>query len=105
MRILLLMLSACACSAALSSDELVRKAEIVRKVEGNRFYGVKSIKVTNELQAFRITTNSICRSHARWEKAGRPGEFVDFFAARWCPAASDPTGNRNWRKNARYFKF
>lgn len=92
-------------AADLTSAELVRKAAIVRVVEGDRFYGVRSIKVTNEAQAFRIATNSICKSHARWEKAGRPGEFVDFFAARWCPVASDPVGNRNWRRNARYYKF
>ena len=86
----------------LTSAELVRKAAIVRIVEGDRFYGVRSIKVTDETQAFRVTTNSICKSHARWEKAGRPGEFVDFFAARWCP---HPVGNPRWRKNARYYKF
>mgnify|MGYP007007267948 FL=1 len=92
-------------AADLTSAELARKAAIVRIVEGDRFYGVRSIKVTDGAQAFRITTNSICKSHARWEKAGRPGEFVDFFAARWCPAASDPVGNRSWRRNARYYKF
>jgi len=101
----MLLMAAALRAAPLTSDELVRKAGIIRVIEGDRFYGVRSIKVTSEAQAFRITTNSICKSHARWERAGRPGEFVDFFAARWCPAKSDPVGNRNWRRNARYYKF
>lgn len=98
----MLLITATLQAAPLTSDELVRRAGIIRVIEGDRYYGVRSIKVTSEAQAFRITTNSICKSHARWEKAGRPGEFVDFFAARWCPV---PAGNRNWRKNARYYKF
>lgn len=34
-----------------------------------------------------------------WRDAGAPGCFYDFLADRYCPASTDPTGNRNWKRN------
>lgn len=70
-------------------------------------YGVKSIKppasVKTQAQrrqwARRITINSINNNWKRWELSGKPGRFEHFMADRWCPASSDPQGNRNWKKN------
>lgn len=62
-------------------------------------YGVLSVKVKDKADARRITITSINNNIKRWEKAGKPGTFIDFMANRWCPVASDPIGNRNWRKN------
>ena len=62
-------------------------------------YGVLSVKVKDKADARRITITSINNNIKRWEKAGKPGTFIDFMANRWCPVASDPIGNRNWKKN------
>ena len=68
-------------------------------------YGVKSIDTRGDpALARRICLNSIRNSRRRWEAAGRPGDWLAFFAARWCPvgAQDDPTGlNRNWMANMR----
>ncbi len=85
----------------ISKTELNRVVAGIRRIEGNRFYGVRSIKVKTEAEAKRITENSVRNSWQRWHQAGRPGTFGDFFAARWCPAASDPVGHRNWKRNWR----
>jgi hypothetical protein len=47
----------------------------------------------------RVTCNSIRNNWRRWEQAGRPGEFTDWMADRWCPPSTDPVGNRNWKRN------
>lgn len=66
-------------------------------------YGVLSVKVSGEAEARRVCLNSIRNSRARWEKAGRPGDWLEFMAARWIPAEVDPVGHKNWIKNVRYF--
>ena len=62
-------------------------------------YGVLSVKVKDKADARRITITSINNNIKRWDKAGKPGTFIEFMANRWCPVASDPVGNRNWKKN------
>lgn len=84
-----------------------RMADAIYKAEGGSKarspYGVLSIPVRDELHARQITLNSIRNNWKRWEKAGKPGNFVDFMANRWCPPSADPIGNRNWKKNVKYF--
>lgn len=62
-------------------------------------YGVKSVKVKDTAEARKVTINSVNNNWQRWEKAGKPGAFIPFMAARWCPVATDPTGNKNWTAN------
>jgi hypothetical protein len=57
------------------------------------------VKVKDEADARRICINSIRNNIKRWEKAGKPDTFANFMADRWCPVASDPIGNKNWKKN------
>lgn len=67
-------------------------------------YGVKSIKTDgNKEKARRITLNSINNSYKRWEKTNKQGNFIDFFADRWCPPSADKQGNLNWIKNMNYY--
>ena len=84
-----------------------RLADAIRAAEGGDRakvpYGVLSVKVSGEAEARRVCLNSIRNSRARWEKAGRPGPWLDFMAVRWCPPSADPVGHRNWLKNVRYF--
>lgn len=85
----------------LSKTELARIVAGIRRIEGDRYYGVRSLKVTSEAQAKRVAETSVRNAWQRWHQAGKPGKFGDYFAARWCPASADPVGNRNWRRNWR----
>jgi hypothetical protein len=49
---------------------------------------------------------TILKNHRRWLDAGRPGEFLEFLAGRYCPvgAANDPDGlNVHWLGNVRHW--
>lgn len=83
-------------------------ADAVYRAEGGaktRYpYGVLSVKVNGEAEARRVCLNSIRNSRQRWYKAGCPGDWLAYFAKRWCPvgASNDPTGlNSNWLRNVR----
>ena len=96
-----LMLAATVVSAQPINVE--RMADAIFRSEGGDKarvpYGVLSVKVKDKADARRITITSINNNIKRWDKAGKPGTFIDFMANRWCPVASDPVGNRNWKKN------
>lgn len=104
MKSILFLLLATVCSACPYAEKM---ADAIYLAEGGAKakapYGVLSIKTDSAEQARRITINSIRNNWKRWEKAGRPGEFVDFMADRWCPKSADPIGNRNWKKNVKYY--
>ena len=84
-----------------------RVADAIWKSEGGKAakvpYGVLSVKVSGEAEARKVCLNSIRNSRRRWEKAGRPGEWLQFMADRWIPKSSDPVGHENWMRNMRYF--
>ena len=46
---------------------------------------------------------TIVKNRSRWIAAGRCGDFIDFLAARYCPASADAEGNKNWRENVKYW--
>ena len=96
-----LMLAATVVSAQPINVE--RMADAIYRAEGGDKarvpYGVLSVRVKDKADARRITITSINNNIKRWDKAGKPGTFIDFMANRWCPVASDPVGNRNWKKN------
>jgi len=73
------------------------------KTKARKPYGVLSIPVRDEAHARRITLNSIRNNWKRWEKAGKPGDFVSYMAARWVPKSVDPVGHRNWVRNVRAY--
>jgi len=66
-------------------------------------YGILSVKVRNEREARKVCLNTIRNNWDRWEKAGQRGDFIDFLGNRYCPPSVDPKGNRNWRRNVKYF--
>lgn len=80
-------------------------AEAIKVAENDPSrFGVRSVKVKSREEAQRVLDNSVRNNLKRWEKAGRPGKFVDFMQKRWAPlnADNDPKGlNRNWSKNVR----
>ena len=89
--------------ASAQTINIERMADAIYKAEGGKKarvpYGVLSVKVKDEADARRITINSIRNNIKRWDKAGKHDTFINFMANRWCPVASDPIGNRNWKKN------
>ena len=94
-------------AASCRADEInvERLADAIYRAEGGAKarspYGVLSVKVKDKADARRVCINSICNNIKRWEKAGKPGDFISFMADRWCPIASDPKGNANWKRNVK----
>ena len=84
----------------LTAAELNRIADVIWRIEGGAKtrhpYGVLSVATSNPRQ---VCINSIRNNYARWQRAGKPGQFSRFMANRWCPVAADPVGNRNWINN------
>lgn len=101
----LILTAGSALGAGLSSTTVNRLADAIYRVEGGARakapYGILSIKVSSTDEARRICINTIRNNHNRWIRAGRPGEYLDFLADRYCPPSADPRGNRNWKKNVR----
>lgn len=67
-------------------------------------YGIKSIDTHGDkVYARKICINTIRNNGKRWEKAGRPTDYLSFLAGRFCPigAADDKwlNLNRYWRGN------
>ncbi len=85
------------------SDETI--ADAIYKIEGGSRakvpYGILSIPVKSEAHARRLCLNTIRNNRKRWERAGKPGEYLDFLADRYCPPSADEVGNRNWKRNIR----
>ncbi len=92
---------------AMENTEVERIADAIYKVEGGKKarapYGILSVKVKGEVEARRVCQNTIKNNHSRWIKAGRPGNYIDFLADRYCPPSADLKGNSNWKKNIRKF--
>ena len=92
-----------AAAAPLPEAEVNRLADAIYRAEGGAKarapYGILSVKVANEADARRVCMNTIRNNWTRWEKAGRPGLYVDFLADKYCPPSADLVGNRNWKKN------
>lgn len=62
-------------------------------------YGVLSVRVGSKEEARRVCLNTVRNNWRRWESAGRPGHYLNFLAARYCPPSADPKGHANWRRN------
>jgi hypothetical protein len=86
-----------------SALDAERIADAIWRVEGGHRarvpYGILSVKVKNAAEARRVCLNTIRNNHRRWIAAGRPGDYLDFLADRYCPPSVDPVGNRNWKHN------
>ena len=94
-----------AAAAPLPETEVNRMADAIYRAEGGSKarvpYGVLSVKVSGKEEARRVCERSIVNNYARWQKAGKPGDFIGFMGDRWCPASADPRGNVNWKNNVR----
>jgi hypothetical protein len=69
-------------------------------------YGIRSVHYEDFKEARKICIRTIRHSRKRWEKAGRPGDFLQFLSQSYCPvgASNDPRGlNKNWERNVRFW--
>ena len=85
-----------------------RLADAIYIAEGGKKaktpFGICSQPVKGYAHARRVCLASIRKNVARWEAAGKPGDFVSFMGRRWAPvgASNDPRGlNRQWPDNVR----
>ena len=69
-------------------------------------FGIRSVGCNGYEECKSVCLRSIKNSLKRWNDAGRQGDFITWFAMRYCPvgAANDPKGlNSNFLKNIRWF--
>jgi hypothetical protein len=103
--LLSLLLVATSKAGTLPEDYVNKVADAIYKAEGGRKarvpYGILSVKVADEAEARRVCLNTIRNNYRRWEKAGKPGLFLDYLGNVYCPASADPVGNKNWRANVK----
>lgn len=77
----------------------------IRKAENGRAgceFGVKNPKAWDtdlDTQAGWASA-TIVKNRGRWDGNG---DFIDFLADRYCPIECDPVGNKNWKRNVKYF--
>jgi hypothetical protein len=92
---------------ALNAPSNEQIADAIYKAEGGAkakvAYGILSVRVKNEAEARQVCLRTIRNNRARWIKAGRPGEYINFLADRYCPPSVDKIGNINWKHNVKYF--
>ena len=90
-------------AAPLPEREVARIADAIYRAEGGSKarvpYGVLSVRVANAAEARRVCMNTIRNNHSRWESAGKPGDFIKYLGAKYCPPSVDPTGHKNWVRN------
>jgi hypothetical protein len=81
---------------------IVAAIYIIEGGDNTRYpYGIKSVPVRDKAEARQVCENTVRNNLVCWERAGRPGEYLDFLADRYCPPSVDPVGNRNWKRNIR----
>ena len=62
-------------------------------------FGILSVKCEGYDACRRICLNSIRNAKKRWEKAGKPEDFIVFMGRRYSP----PDINPNWVRLVKYF--
>ena len=78
----------------------------IYKAEGGAsatwLYGIRSVKYNDAAEAEQICLNSIRNNIKRWEKAGKPDDFITYMGKRYCPPTAH-SKNVHWVKNTTYF--
>ena len=103
MLFLLLLVLVLNAHAALSPSQEQRLITAIRKVEGVRSrhpYGILSTH--NKSKARRICVVTVRRLRSEWESSPasqRGVDWLDYLADGYCPSATDPVGNQNWKNN------
>lgn len=82
--------------------------DAIYKIEGGARtrhpFGILSVACNGYSDCRRVCLATVKNNFRRWEKAGRPGDYLEFLARKYAPigAENDPGNlNRNWLKNLR----
>lgn len=77
-------------------EEIVKGIEILENSNHHKPFGIESIKLKGKTRlerwyyARKICINSVNNSWGRWNKAGKPEDFLKFVNYRYCPS------DKNW---------
>ena len=85
-------------------DKIVNAIYIIEGSErAKKPFGILSVPCDGYNECRRICENTVVNNFRRWKKAGRPGDYLEFLAARYCPvgAENDNGTNKFWLTNLR----
>lgn len=95
----------CWTGRARASDYFSQVTDAIYLAEGGarakKPFGILSVPCYDYETCRVIAYNTVRNNFKRWQAAGRPGEYLDFLADKYCPPSVDPQGNRNWKRNVR----
>lgn len=70
-------------------------------------FGVIAVKDTNLETQARWAAATVVKNYQRYLATENTEEkiihFIDYLADRYCPAAIDPVGNKNWKRNVLFW--
>jgi len=78
----------------------------IRKAEngGNGLqFGIMNPKADNLDKQAGWASATIIKHHKRFGSPKVTPEFINSLADRYCPIECDPQGNKNWKKNVRFW--
>ena len=95
----------------LREDLLLQVVEAIYISEGGENtaypYGIKLQSYPHDVprsqHARKVCVATVLKNHQRWIDSGMQGDFIDFLADRYCPPSVDPQGNKNWKKNVKFY--
>lgn len=85
-------------------DKIVNAIYIIEGgTRARKPFGVLSVPCKDYADCRKICRNTVRNNYKRWERAGRPGDYLEFLAARYCPvgAENDNGTNKFWLTNLR----
>lgn len=64
-------------------------------------YGVRDGRMHTSAQAREIARQTIRNAWQDYRASGSREPFTDYLGNIYCPAATDPAGNRNWKRDVK----
>jgi len=91
-------------ASEISVARVEKIVDAVYKIEGGakarKPFGILSVPCKDFDDCRRVCKNTVQNNYKRWTKAGRPGDYLAFLAARYAPVQCHPL-NKNWLPNLR----
>lgn len=94
-----------ACRRNNLEPQLVSIVFAIRKAENGvtKPFGIMNPEADTYSKQAGWCVCTVQKNYDRWLKDNQGKEFIDFLGDRYCPAEVDPEGNKNWKKNVRYW--
>lgn len=95
-------------TAIIAGYSLDEWANAIRKAEGNKNYGILSVKCNTTKECRQICKNTVKNNWKRYIKKDKTPtfrEYLSFLAKRYCPINcwNDNGTNKFWEKNVMHF--